>query len=929
MEATIELEKPHLVFVSETWFSNESAPNIAGYVLFRRDRGRHAGGVAIYAHESIDAKDVTDIQLRNSLTTSLEVESVWCQVVVGHECVLVGCVYRTPTKSGCRAVDIEICASLRAASTALEQKKVTGLLIAGDFNLPDIIWSDGLRRALGNESSAGFHFANLFDDLNLSQHVCSPTFEQANGNVGNVLDLVLSESDDRVAEVVHGPGLGKARQRHHLLRWTYQLTSRLNAPTARARLNYAKGNYVDMSDYFGQVDWAAITNCKELEQAYTAFVSIVERAEAIFIPKSCRKPGKSAPWLDRDLRALIKGKAKAWWRLRASGGNPTIEKQYKDLAKSVKHRMRTAVHDYEMSLANDKVNPKRIYHYIKMRQRVKLGLDALQEGDRVLTDPSEIVNTLNDHFSSCFVVEPSLEDLPEFSSRTSASLNDIFFSVDDVARLLGRLDPSKSPGGDGMHAAVLKHCAAALAIPLCTLFRRSLDESYLPCAWLNANVTPLYKKGARTSKANYRPISLTSVVCKVMERMIRDCIMSHLQANKLLAKEQHGFVPRKSCTTNLLESGDLLTKALAQRGWMDVLFLDFAKAFDTVPHRRLLAKLEAYGIGGKALSWIRLFLANRRQRVVIGDHKSDWANVTSGVPQGSVIGSLLFVIYINDLPEVVHAISKLYADDTKLHSSDSEALQRDIDAVVEWCCKWLMALNASKCHILHVGKCNPRSEYNMQTSSGRQPIASTTSERDLGVYISEGLKVGEHVHKAAAKANSMLGVMKRTFVSRDAKLWKKLYTTHVRPHMEYAVQAWCPYQRGDIAALEQVQRRATKIPRSLQQLSYINRLAAMNLMLLEDRRLRGDLIQSYKLEQGLETVMWHHPLVTGPVIGGKRGNIRREIVSSCAQRHNFFTNRVAKPWNQLPDNIVNAPSINSFKAGLDRFYDTTNKYKHR
>ena len=193
-----------------------------------------------------------------------------------------------------------------------------------------------------------------------------------------------------------------------------------------------------------------------------------------------------------------------------------------------------------------------------------------------------------------------------------------------------------------------------------------------------------------------------------MERVIRDRIMSHLLEHSLLPREQHGFVPRRSCTTNLLESADLLTKVLADRGWLDVLYLDFAKAFDTVSHRRLLVKLEAYGISGNILRWIRQFLSNRKQRVVVGDCKSQWSEVTSGVPQGSVLGPLLFVIYINDLPEISQAICKLYADDTKLFSSDAAEMQRGIDNIVDWCSKWLMALNVDKCHVLHVGKSNPR-----------------------------------------------------------------------------------------------------------------------------------------------------------------------------------------------------------------------------
>ena len=319
------------------------------------------------------------------------------------------------------------------------------------------------------------------------------------------------------------------------------------------------------------------------------------------------------------------------------------------------------------------------------------------------------------------------------------------------------------------------------------------------------------------------------------------------------------------------ETVDIITSSINKKSPIDIAFLDFSKAFDKVSHRRLVSKLELLGINGNLLRWISAFLSNREQRVVLGGYTSSWIPVRSGVPQGSVLGPTLFIAFINDLPLVIKNLCKLYADDLKIIASvdpklDNFSLQLDLDAVSEWCSMSRMYLNTLKCKIMHIGKNNRRQVYTLPiNASTRTPLSVTNEERDLGVIITPDMKFSVQASHAASKANSLLGMLKHTFMSRDVVTWTTLYRTYVRPHIEFAISAWNPFLKKDAMTLEKVQRRATKIPTSLKGLDYEERLTRMNLTTLELRRVRGDLIQMFKVLNGLERFDWFTGLRCAPL----------------------------------------------------------------
>ena len=277
-------------------------------------------------------------------------------------------------------------------------------------------------------------------------------------------------------------------------------------------------------------------------------------------------------------------------------------------------------------------------------------------------------------------------------------------------------------------------------------------------------------------------------------------MLGHLERNKLLSDDQHGFTRNKSCLTNLLETLEDITSCLNNGEGVDLVFLDYRKAFDSVPHKRLIHKLSTYGFGETFTKWITDFLIGRTQTVSIRGKFSQPAVVLSGVPQGSVLGPLLFILYVNEIPEVIQGTAKLFADDTKIFDKTCrrDSLQKDLDTLYLWSSKWLLKFNEFKCKVMHIGRNNPRNDYKI----GDVILEKVSEERDLGVYLSDDLKPSLQCVEAAKKASSALGIIKRTFSTFEISSFALLYKTYVRCHMEYCVQAWNPYNRKDIDILE-------------------------------------------------------------------------------------------------------------------------------
>ena len=903
--------QPDIVGISESWTNcniSDSELSISGYETFRCDRPNlhRGGGVLLYIR--------SELQPIQHFPTSSFPEQVWCKLRnKNKDEILIGVCYRTPTSSIYRE---NINTSLRELLNELSGKH---FVLMGDFNYPGIDWE--AKQCLPTASKETQLFWNCCEDNFLVQHVTVET------RLSSILDLVISDTPE-VVDNVHL--LGKfADSDHSMLCWNinYQYSNCVNNQQERTgTFDYAKGNFTAIRQELSTVNWTELLQPLSVEECWKAFKEVINRLEVRHIPvkKFSKKKMQKPVWMSYKAMKLVTRKHRVYKRYK-SVHHPAYVKATKEAKKEIKKAKKRFESKLAQNIKNDK---KSFYAYVRSKSKSKTKIGPLAGDDgATVEDSSAMAESFNTFFSSVFTVE-DMDNMPRadnvFSGGTDEALQDIIVNDKMIVDKLTKLRSDKAAGADAMSPWLLKEVCDLLVTPISILLRKSLDEGVVPEDWKLANVCPIFKKGVKSQVSNYRPVSLTSQVSKVIESVLRDAIVSHLESNQLIRDSQHGFRKGRSCLTNLLVFLDKVTGYIDEGYMVDVIYLDFAKAFDKVPHQRLLDKLKGHGIHGKVFNWIEAWLTNRQQRVCIQGKFSTWTAVTSGVPQGSVLGPVLFLIFINDLDKDLESCVLKFADDTKLfrgitETQDNVTLQKDLVVLQRWSENWQMQFNVDKCKVMHIGKHNPEFKYTMANTQ----LETVHEEKDLGVIISEDLKPSAHCIHSYTKANRMLGLVKRTLSSQQQSILLRLYKSLVRPHLEYCSPAWSPKYVKDRELLERVQHRFTRFFKELRQLDYTERLRRLGLWSLEERRNRADLIEVYKMVNGLSALpaSTFFEFRTDNRTRGHSVKIIKQRSLKDLRLH-FFSERVVNRWNKLPASVLEATSVNSFKSQLQKVRTT-------
>lgn len=709
--------------------------------------------------------------------------------------------------------------------------------------------------------------------------------------------------------------------------------------TSTLTYDWPKGKYGKIRRSLRLHDWDFELLHLNIDDATLFFTNTLNELVELNIPKkSYRK--KTSPWLKSIPRNLYKQRTKLWNEFKLARqtygrhSHLTLQKLYKfnEINATLRSEVLNAQIKYEENLAENRATKPKLFHsYIRNRKLDRPRVGPLRVDGELSDDPNIMANAFVEAFSSVFVIESALDPSPH--QVCQGNISSVQFHPVNVEAQLKALDVDSAMGPDRLHPRLLKECASDLAYPLSVIFNMSMADGTLPQSWKVSHVCPIYKKGSRSDPLNYRPISLNPIPCKSMERIICKTLFGFMDDHLIFDDSQFGFRPNRAVTDQLLLTYDYITYWYDQGQVVDLILFDFVKAFDRVHHQTLIDKLVTIGISGNLLQWITSFLLGRSMKVSINGLTSVSKPVLSGVPQGSVLGPLLFLIFINHTCSQIQCNYKMFADDLKLYFHSSAlsygcslslpGMQDNIDQLASTAASWGLRFSASKCVHLRFARERCAQAEDLITpiyTLNDSPITQNFSHKDLGVTVDRKLKFHQHISSSVAKAGGIATNFLKSTVNRSANFMSTLFISDVRPILDFASPIWNLGFLGQNKLLESVQRRWTKQVAGLTDLSYSDRLSALGLFSVKGRLLRQDLIYCYRIFHNLTIISPTDIFIMSPIVGtrGHRFKIQMQHCQIEARRR-FFSCRIIPKWNSLPNDIVDAPSLPVFKSRLQAF----------